>query len=187
MIMTNRQFIELWFFLCSCKTVWYGADGTLFQAFYFLRSDYRHFGCCHYCPYDYRADLQIKEKGNLTNSKLTKERDCMKKKLSVIAVIILVLAICVSAWFYGYYNHKSNDNLPTLAAIAEMSEADVNSLLPGYHIDQLREVWGKPDTSENGTACWKIGNDTILVVSYKNNGIVAICGLKDDSDTSIGE
>ena len=52
----------------------------------------------------------------------------MKKKLSVIAVIILVLAICVSAWFYGYYNHKSNDNLPTLAAIAEMSEADVNSL-----------------------------------------------------------
>ena len=111
----------------------------------------------------------------------------MKKKRSVIAVIILVLAICVSAWFYGYYNHKSNDNLPTLAAIAEMSEADVNSLLPGYHIDQLREVWEKPDTSENGTACWKIGNDTILVVSYKNNGIVAICGLKDDSGTSIGE
>ena len=30
-----------------------------------------------------------------------------------------------------------------------MSEADVNSLLPGYHIDQLREVWGKPDASEN--------------------------------------
>ena len=61
----------------------------------------------------------------------------MKKKLSVMAVIILVLAICVSAWFYGYYNRKSNDNLPTLTAIAEMSEADVNSLLPGYHIDQL--------------------------------------------------
>ena len=46
---------------------------------------------------------------------------------------------------------------------------------------------GEPDTSENGTACWKIGNDTILIVSYKNNGIVAICGLKDDSGTSIGE
>ena len=61
------------------------------------------------------------------------------------------------------------------------------SLLPGYHIDQLREVWGKPDTSENSTACWKLGNDTTLVVSYKNNGIVAICGLKDDSGASIGE
>ena len=66
----------------------------------------------------------------------------MKKKLSVIAVIILVLAICVSAWFYGYYNHKSNDNLPTLAAIAEMSEADVNSLLPGYHILTSLERYG---------------------------------------------
>ena len=61
------------------------------------------------------------------------------------------------------------------------------SLLPGYHIDQLREVWGKPDNSENSTACWKLGNDTTLVVSYKNNGIVAICGLKDDSGASIGE
>ena len=101
----------------------------------------------------------------LPNRHLTKECDCMKKKLSVMAVIILVLAICC----------------------AEMSEADVNSLLPGYHIDQLREVWGKPDTSENSTACWKHGNDTTLVVSYKNNGIVAICGLKDDSGASIGE
>ena len=73
----------------------------------------------------------------------------MKKKLSVMTVIILALAICVSAWFYGYYNRKSNGNLPTLTAIAEMSEADVNS--------------------------------------YKNNGIVAICGLKDDSGVSIGE
>lgn len=110
----------------------------------------------------------------------------MKKKLSVMTVIILALAICVSAWFYGYYNRKSNDNLPTLTAIAEMSEADVNSLLPGYNIDQLREVWGKPDTSEDDTVCWKIG-DTTLIVSYKNNGIVAICGLKDDSGVSIGE
>ena len=68
-----------------------------------------------------------------------------------------------------------------------MSEADVNSLLPGYHIDQLREVWGKPDTRENSTAWWKLGNDTNLVVSYKNNDIVAIWGLKDDSGASIGE
>ena len=66
----------------------------------------------------------------------------MKKKLSVMTVIILALAICVSAWFYGYYNRKSNDNLPTLTAIAEMSEADVNSLLPGYHIDSLERYGG---------------------------------------------
>ena len=66
----------------------------------------------------------------------------MKKKLSVMTVIILALAICVSAWFYGYYNRKSNDNLPTLTAIAEMSEADVNSLLPGYTILTSLERYG---------------------------------------------
>lgn len=110
----------------------------------------------------------------------------MKKKLSVMFVIILIVAICVSAWCYGYYNRKSNDNLPALTAIAEMGEADVNSILPGYNIDQLKEVWGKPNTSEDGTAYWKIG-DVTLVVNYKNNGVVAICGLKDDSGASVGE
>ena len=62
-----------------------------------------------------------------------------------------------------------------------MSEADVNSLLPGYHINQLREIWGKPDTSENSTACWKRGNDTTLVVSYATPSLVQSRTLKDMS------
>ena len=74
-----------------------------------------------------------------------------------MTVIILALAICVSAWFYGYYNRKSNDNLPTLTAIAEMSEADVNSLLPGYHIDQLREVWGNLTPVKTAQYVGKLG------------------------------
>lgn len=110
----------------------------------------------------------------------------MKKKLLIVLAIILVVAIGVAAWFYGYYNRKNNDNLPTLTTIAEMSESDVNSLLSGYKINQLREVWGEPDSSEDGTDSWQIGNVT-LIVSYKNNGVVAICGLKDDSGASVGE
>mgnify|MGYP000033199973 FL=1 len=106
-----------------------------------------------------------------------------KKHLILLAVVILV---CVCAWFYGYYHHKSNDNLPALASIAEMSEADVNSLLPGYKIDQLIEVWGEPDHSENNTCYWKIGDKT-LIVNYKNNDVIAICGLKDKSGISVSE
>ena len=56
----------------------------------------------------------------------------MERKKIIVVVIILAVVLCVPIWFYGYHNHKSNDNLPTLTAIAEMSEADVNSLLPGY-------------------------------------------------------
>jgi len=110
----------------------------------------------------------------------------MKKKISVILTIILIAAVCVLAWFYGYYSRKSNDNLPALTAIAEMSESEVNSLLPGYKINQLREVWGKPDDSIDGTDHWQIGTIT-LVVSYKNNGVVAVCGLKDENGASVGE
>jgi len=110
----------------------------------------------------------------------------MKKKLSIVLAMILVVALGVAAWFYGYYNRKSNDNLPALTKIAEMSEADVNSLLPGYKIGQLREVWGEPDFSGDGTDSWQIGNVT-LTVNYKNNDVVAICGLKDDSGESLGE
>lgn len=110
----------------------------------------------------------------------------MKKKNSVVLVIIVAVALCVSAWFYGYHNRKSNDNLPALKAIAQMSESDINSLLVGYKINQLREVWEAPNYSEDSTDSWQIG-DVTLVVSYKNNGVVVVCGLKNESDAAVGE
>ena len=110
----------------------------------------------------------------------------MKKLLTIVLVIILLATISISAWFYGYHNRKSTDNLPALTAIVQMSESDVNSLLPGYKIQQLREVWGEPDHSEDSSASWILG-DITLVVNYKNNGIVVICGLKDSSGASVGE
>ena len=110
----------------------------------------------------------------------------MKKKLTIAVIVVAVIVGAIFAWRVAYSMHKHTDNLPTLTAIAEMSEAEVNSLLPGYKINQLTTVWGEPDTSEENTVNWKIG-DTILIVNYKNNGIVAICGLKDDSGASVGE
>ena len=107
----------------------------------------------------------------------------MKKKNSVVLVIIVAVALCVSAWFYGYHNRKSNDNLPTLTAIAEMSESDVNSLLVGYKINQLREVWEEPNYSEDSTDYWQMG-DVTLVVSYKNNGVVVVCGIDNERDVA---
>ncbi len=108
----------------------------------------------------------------------------MKKKITIALIIIAVVIVLIFAWRIAYSLRKSNDNLPALTAIAEMSESEVNSLLPGYKIVQLREVWGEPDISEDSTAIWKIGNIT-LIVNYKNNGKVAICGLKDENGASV--
>ena len=110
----------------------------------------------------------------------------MKKKLMIALIVIAVIVGEIFAWCIAYSMRKSNDNLPPLTTIAEMSEAEVNSLLPGYKIVQLEEVWGEPNFSEDSTASWKIGNIT-LVVNYKKNGVVVICGLKDENGASVGD
>lgn len=81
---------------------------------------------------------------------------------------------------------QNNDKLPAMTAMASISESEVNSILPGYKIIQLGEVWGESNFSEVGKDCWEIGKIT-LVVNYKNHGVVAIYGLKDDGSVSAGE
>ena len=110
----------------------------------------------------------------------------MKKKLTIALIVVAVIVAAIFAWRVAYSMRKNTDNLPTLTAISEMSEAEVNSFLPGYKINQLTTVWGEADASGENTVSWEIG-DATLIVNYKNNGVVAICGLKDDSGASVGE
>lgn len=108
----------------------------------------------------------------------------MKKKITVAFIILAAIVGAAFAWRVAYSIRKSNDNLPALSSLAEMSESEVNSILPGYKIKQLKEVWGEPDSSEENTAEWQTGNVT-LIVNFKNNGVVAICGLKDAGGESV--
>ena len=110
----------------------------------------------------------------------------MKKKWMAALLTAAVILGAVFVWRMAYGMRKSNDHLPPLTTIAEMSEAEINSLLPGYKITQLEEVWGKPDVEADSMASWNIGAVT-LTVNYKNNGAVAICGLKDASGAPVGE
>lgn len=101
----------------------------------------------------------------------------MKKKLITVLSVALILMIAVGTWFYGYYNRKSNDNLPALSTIAEMDEADVNTLLMGYKRIQLIEVWGEPDSVQPNEDIWIINDQVSLRVNSNNKGEVVICGL----------
>ena len=123
-----------------------------------------------------RFDKSRFEKGDIS----------VKKKWLAILLVVAVTAGAVFAWRVGYSTRKSNDNLPSLTAIAEMSESEVNSLLPGYKGIQLREVWGEPDSSEEGVDRWETGGFT-LVVSYDNKDVVSVCGLKDQLSSPAGE
>ena len=81
------------------------------------------------------------------------------------------------AWFYRYYNRKSNDDLPSLSLIAQMEEVDVNELLDGYSRTQLRSVWDEPDFINSNKDVWEIDERTTLIVSYNNKDEVVICGF----------
>ena len=102
------------------------------------------------------------------------------KKRGIVLTIILVIVLGISAWFYGYYNRKSNDNLPSLSLIAEMEEADVNELLSVYRRIQLRTVWDEPDFINSNEDIWKIDESTSLIVSYNNRDKVVICGFSSE-------
>ena len=88
------------------------------------------------------------------------------KRIKIVFASLLMVVLSVSAWFYAYHHRKSNDNLPSLAAIVEMDEADVNSLLMGYKRIQLREVWSEPDESSSNQDIWKVREGASLVVNY---------------------
>ena len=102
----------------------------------------------------------------------------MKKKVLFVFVIILVAALCASAWLYGYYNRKSNDNIPSkelMVSYYQNKGADyATEQLQGYKNTQLMEVWGEPDSCLLGMwgDIWETNNTYYLIVYYDSNGVV---------------
>ena len=102
----------------------------------------------------------------------------MKKKVLFVFVIILVAALCASAWLSGYYNRKSNDNIPSKELMVfyyQNKGADyATEQLQGYKNTQLMEVWGEPDSCLSGMwgDIWETNNTYYLIVYYDSNGVV---------------
>lgn len=102
----------------------------------------------------------------------------MKKKSIITFAIILAAVLCVSAWFYGYYNRRSNDNIPSKELIVsyyrDHGEDYATGQLQGYKNTQLMEVWGEPDDSLSGMwgDIWKVNHTDYLCVYFDQNGIV---------------
>lgn len=102
----------------------------------------------------------------------------MKKRFLPL-LLILLLVLAGAAWFWGYHHHKSTDNLPALDMAIQMDEGDLNALLSGYQLDQLKTVWGEPDQSassgQNNT--WRLPDGRGILVSSKADGTVVVAAL----------
>ena len=104
----------------------------------------------------------------------------MKKKITILVIAIVIIALAVALWFYGYYNRKSNDNLPNLTSIAQMDEAEVNEIVCGYRREQLAEAWGAPDESSSMEDIWIIEDNITITVNYSNSDDkVVVCDLSN--------
>ena len=101
----------------------------------------------------------------------------MKKIIKIGLLSILIIAVAICAWLIGYHTRKSQDNLPSLEAIAEMDEAEANELLVGYRNYQLEDVWGEPDVESENTWIWGIDEYTQLQVSCNNKDKVVVCSI----------
>ena len=102
----------------------------------------------------------------------------MKKKVLFVFAIILVAVLCASVWLYGYYNRKSNDNIPSKELMVSYYQNKgvvyATEQLQGYKNTQLMEVWGEPDSCLSGMwgDIWKTNNTYYIIVYYDRNGVV---------------
>ena len=89
--------------------------------------------------------------------------------LALVLVMVLVFAGCGT---------KDIEKIPSLETIITMDEGDINSVLPGYTIDQLKEAWGAPNDSIVNESVWYF-NEIRLIVNNNWLGKVVVCGLEE--------
>ena len=103
----------------------------------------------------------------------------MKKKLLVFLIIILIAAGLVGAWFYGYYNHKNWDNIPSkeimLDYLKEQGEEYATGKLEGYTRDSIVYIWGEPDGTLFGMwgEIWETKEGDAIIVYFDSEGKVS--------------
>lgn len=99
----------------------------------------------------------------------------MKKKVFLSFALVLVAAIAVISWFYGYHNHKSLDNIPSKELMVShylaQSEEYATEKIAGYSVDSLTAIWGEPDGELFGMYgyIWE-AEDTAFIVYFDTDG-----------------
>lgn len=104
----------------------------------------------------------------------------MKKAFVRGLLILLIAAVAVCAWFYGYYHQKNPDNIPSKALmityLKENGEAFASEKIKGYSLDALSSIWGEPDSGLFGMygEIWTVGNDWLLVYFDSKSQAVSV-------------
>lgn len=104
----------------------------------------------------------------------------MKKAFIRGLLILLIAAVAVCAWFYGYYHQKNPVNIPSKALmityLKENGEAFASEKIKGYSLDALSSIWGEPNSGLFGMygEIWTVGNDWLLVYFDSKSQAVSV-------------
>lgn len=99
----------------------------------------------------------------------------MKKKVIFLLTVLLLVTVSIYAWFWGYYNHKSLDNIPTktlmVTYLQEKGEGYASEKIAGYSLNALSEIWGEPDGQLFGMygCIWESDGETSFIVYFDGN------------------
>lgn len=68
------------------------------------------------------------------------------------------------------------EDSPTLAGVSQMKHEEVNEVLSGKNISDLRNAWGEPIESDENGDSWQADSSMIITVKY-NGDVVESCEL----------
>jgi len=99
----------------------------------------------------------------------------MKKTTHRSLLFLSILALVIGCWFYGYFNRKNPDNIPSkelmVSYLSEKGESYAAEKIQGYSVDALTTVWGEPDGELFGMYgyIWDTG-DAFFIVYFDSEG-----------------
>lgn len=113
----------------------------------------------------------------------------MKKTTSRILLLLLISTLAASIWFYGYFNRKNPDNIPSkelmVSYLTEKGESFAAEKIQGYSVDALTTVWGEPNGELFGMNgyIWDTG-DAFFVVYFDSESCAEAVRLGERSSVS---
>ena len=91
----------------------------------------------------------------------------MKKIMSIVLVLIFLLGL------FGC----SKENIPTIREVSQMKYKEVNEVLSGKEIQEIREAWGEPAEHDQNEDVYQLDESMLLMITYTDAGVVESCEL----------
>lgn len=83
----------------------------------------------------------------------------MKKAFPIVFVLMFLL---------GSIGCSSKGKIPSVSEVSQMKYGEVNEALLSKNIQEIRDAWGEPATSDGNEDVWKLDESMLLMITYND-------------------